>query len=331
MRVLATLLLLSALVAAPGSAQQSTPSTVPVAAAQHAAAGSPENEKVDIITPHITDSYELELPSLRPPFYREVCIGRHQANGECIGLWDPIPIGALEINLSPTKHVVMMLVAATLAALILVGAARAHVRHTSEHGSPKGFAAGIETLVLYLRNEVVLPNIGPHGEAFVPYVSSLFFFILFANLLGLIPFGSTATGNVSVTAALAIMTFIVIEISGMRAQGVSYFNTIFYWNRDLPLVVRIPMFLIMTPVEIVGKLAKPFALAIRLFANMTAGHIVVLAFIGLIITFRSLASGAPFLGAVAIMMLEIFVALLQAYIFTLLSAVFIGQIREAHH
>jgi len=332
MRALTTLLLLSALVAAPGSAQESTPSTDPVAAAQHAAAGNPENEKVDIITPHITDSYELELPMLRPPFYHEVCIGRHEANGRCGPLWNDVgSIGALRINLSPSKHVVMMLVAATLAALILVGAARAHVRHTSEHGSPKGFAAGIETLVLYLRNEVVLPNIGPHGEAFVPYVSSLFFFILFANLLGLIPFGSTATGNVSVTAALAIMTFIVIEISGMRAQGVSYFNRIFYWNRDLPLVVRIPMFLIMTPVEIVGKLAKPFALAIRLFANMTAGHIVVLAFIGLIITFRSLASGAPFLGAVAIMMLEIFVALLQAYIFTLLSAVFIGQIREAHH
>jgi F-type H+-transporting ATPase subunit a len=331
MRALATLLLLSALVAAPGSAQEPTPSRGPVSAAQHAAAGNPETEKVDIITPHITDSYELELPSLRPPFYREVCIGRHEPSGECGPLWEPIRIGSLKINLSPTKHVVMMLVAATLAAIILIGAARAHERHTHERGSPRGFAAGIEALVLYLRNEVILPNVGPHGDAFVPYVSSLFFFILFANLLGLIPFGSTATGNVSVTATLAIMTLIVIEVAGMRAQGVGYLNTIFYWNKDLPLLMRIPMFLIMTPVEIVGKLAKPFALAIRLFANMTAGHIVVLAFIGLIFAFRSLVSGAPFFMAVAIMMLEIFVAFLQAYIFTLLSAVFIGQIREAHH
>lgn len=332
MRVLGTLLLLTALHAATGSAQEAPDALGPLATAQHVAATGQAPEKVDLITPHITDSYEMELPTLVPPFYRHVCLGRHLADGACGPLWDDVGhVAGMRFNLSPTKHVVMLLLAATLATLILVGAARAHARHTHAVGTPKGFAAGIEAMVLYLRNEVILPNVGHHGQAFVPFLLAQFFFILFANLLGLIPFGSTPTGNIAVTAMLAIIAFVVIEAAGMRAQGIGYLSTIFYWNKDLPLVMRIPMLIIMTPVELVGKIAKPFALTIRLFANMTAGHIVVLAFIGLIFAFKSLMSGAPFLMAVAIMMLEIFVAFLQAYIFTLLSSVFIGLNREAAH
>jgi F-type H+-transporting ATPase subunit a len=277
----------------------------------------------DIITPHITDAHCLEVPSF-PRFWepREVELPR----------WAPITIGGVSIDMSPTKHVVMMLVAATLCALMLILAARSHVRRTRAAGRPGGFATGIESVVLYIRSEVALRNVGPHGERYVPFILGLFFFILFANLLGLIPFGSTATGNISVTATLAIITFLVVEVAGMRAQGVGYLNTIFYWNKELPLVMRIPMFVIMTPIEIVGKLTKPFALAIRLFANMTAGHIVVLALIGLIFAFKSYVLGtAPLLMAVAIMMLELFVAFLQAFIFSLLASVFIGQIREGAH
>ena len=110
-----------------------------------------------------------------------------------------------------------------------------------------------------------------------------------------------------------------------------YLSTIFYWNKDLPLPMRLIMFLIMSPVEFISKLTKPFALAIRLFANMTAGHIVVLAFIGLIFTFKGVASGLPFLMAIGIMLLEIFVGFLQAFIFMLLTSVFIGLVREAAH
>jgi F-type H+-transporting ATPase subunit a len=150
-------------------------------------------------------------------------------------------------------------------------------------------------------------------------------------LLGLIPYGSTATGNVSVTATMAILTLLVTEISGVRSQGLGYLNTVFYWNKDLALPMRIIMFFVMTPVEIASKLTKPFALAIRLFANMTAGHIVVLAFIGLIFTFKLPVGIAPLLMAIAIMLLEIFVSFLQAFIFTLLTTVFIGQMRVAHH
>ena len=286
---------------------------------------------VDIITPHITDSYELEIPWFNAEFAKHVCLGRHEANGECGPLWDPVHIGRLEINFSPTKHVVFLLLAAAISTLVLVGAASAQRRHQATAGHTKGFAGGIEAAVLYLRNEVILPNVGPHGEAFVPFGLTLFFFILTANLLGLIPYGATATGNIAVTATLALITFVVVEITGIRTQGAGYLGTLFYWNKELPLYVRIPMFVLMSPVEMIGKLAKPFALAIRLFANMTAGHIVVLALIGLIFAFRSVASGAPFLMAIGIMMLELFVALLQAYIFTLLSSVFIGLIREGGH
>ena len=290
------------------------------AAGGHEACGA--HDPSDIITPHITDSHCLEVPGF-PKFWepREVALPR----------WAPIHLGALELDMSPTKHVVMLLLAASLACLILIGAARAQQRHTDQAGHAKGFAGGIESMVLFIRQEVALPNLGHHGEAYAPFILSLFFFILFANLLGLIPYGSTATGNISVTATLAIITLVVVETAGMRAQGAGYLKTIFYWPDDMPLAMKLPMTLIMTPIEIVGKLTKPFALAIRLFANMTAGHIVVLALIGLIFTFANLAAGAPLLMAVAIMVLELFVAFLQAFIFALLSSVFIGQMVEAHH
>lgn len=317
---------------AAGLAGRATAQEVPSPNAQQAPAAPGGGEaKVDIITPHITDSYQLEVPSFKPPFSREVCIGRHIGEHGCGPLWAPIHIGTFEVNLSPTKHVIMLLLAAVLITILLVGAARAHVRQTKAIGRPKGPATAIEAMVLYMRNEVIMPNVGHHGERYVPYLLTLFFFILTMNLLGLVPFGATATGNIAVTAMLAIITFIVVEISGMRALGKQYFSTIFYWNKDLSLPLRVVMFLIMSPVELIGKFTKPLALAIRLFANMTAGHIVVLAFIGMIFTFKGIASGLPFLMAVAIMLLEIFIAFLQAFIFTMLSSVFIGQIREAHH
>ena len=260
-------------------------------------------------------------PVLGAAFYKEI----HLPHGPTFD------VAGIHFDMSPTKHVVFLLLAATLTALTLILTARAHTRHHHAIGRPRGFAAGMEALVLYLREEVVMKNI-PHGGArYAPFVLTLFFFILFANLLGLIPYGSTATGNISVTAMLALITLVVVEVAGMRAQGAGYLKTVFYWPSDMPLAMKLPMTLIMTPIEIVGKLTKPFALAIRLFANMTAGHIVVLALVGLIFTFANIASGAPLLMAVAIMVLELFVSFLQAFIFALLSAVFIGQMTEAHH
>ena len=290
-------------------------------AAEHA---SPCEEYApdDIVSPHITDSHCLEVPGF-PKFWEphEVPLPR----------WTPIVIGGIEFDMSPTRHVVMLLFASFLVCLTLILAARSHKKHTSMIGRPKGFSNGIEAVVLYIRQEVALPNLGAHGEGYVPFILTLFWFILFANLLGLIPYGSTATGNIAVTATLAVITFFMVEIAGIRANGIGYLNTIFYWNKELPLGVREFMFLLMTPVEIIGKISKPFALAIRLFANMTAGHIVVLGMISLIFAFKNIyIVPAPIFMATAIMVLELFVSFLQAFIFALLASVFIGTIR-AHH
>lgn len=279
--------------------------------------------QVDIITPHITDSHLMDIPALRPPFVREVELPR----------FEPLRLGGIELDLSPTKHVVMLALAALLCMVVLIPTAIVHERHTHRTGAPKGFAAGMEAMVLYLRNEVILPNVGPHGNKYVPFGLTLFFFILFANLLGLVPYGSTATGNISVTAMLAIVTFVVVEVSGMRAQGWGYLRTIFYIPpKNIPFILKPFMFVIMTVVEIIGKFTKPFALAVRLFANMTSGHVVLLALISLIFTFGSFfVALAPITMGVATSLLEIFVSFLQAYIFTILSCVFIGLIRQGAH
>ncbi len=278
---------------------------------------------IDIITPHITDAHAIDYPCLHPGYVCEMALPR----------WAPIHLGPISIDMSPTKHVVWLAVAALLCLITMLMAARAHAKTTfGGKRAPSGFGNGMEAFVLFLRNEVVIPNVGPNGDKFTPFILTLFFFILFANLCGLIPYGSTATGNIGVTATLAVITFIVVEIAGMREQGMGYINTIVYWPHDVPVGVKSFMTFIMTPVEIVGKFTKPFALAIRLFANMTAGHVVLLALIGLIFTFKSyIVAPAPLAMAVAISLLEIFVSLLQAFIFALLSAVFIGQIRTAAH
>ena len=284
------------------------------------AAGEKEPTLGEMIMRHVTDAHEIELP-----FVGVVRLPR----------WQPVHVGGLTIDLSPTKHVVMMLLAAALLCLVMIWTAqRTHGR--TREDAPKGFANMMEAFVIFLRDEVAMANIGHGGEKYVPYVLTLFFFILFANLLGLLPWGATATGNLSVTATLALLSLLVIEVSGFRTLGPKgYLKTIFYAPEGMGPVARSVMFVIMTPVELVGKLAKPFALAIRLFANMNAGHFVILALIGLTVSagaiwYTAVPVLAPVVMAVAIMGLELFVALLQAYIFAMLTSVFIGLIRHAH-
>jgi F-type H+-transporting ATPase subunit a len=277
----------------------------------------------DIIMPHITDSKTIEYPCFR---------GVGEWACEHTFATHNVTIAGHTFDMGLTKHIFFMILAGTLVSVVLILTARSHVRHTKEAGRPKGFAAGLEAVILYLRNEIYVPVLGGHGgEPFVPFVLTLFFFILFCNLFGLIPYGSTPTGNVAVTATLAIITFLVIEVSGMRALGKGYLGTIIYWPHDMPLVMKAPLTLVMTPVEIVGKFTKPFALTIRLFANMIAGHVIILALIGLIFMFGWILAPLPILMALGIMLLEILVAFIQAFIFSLLAAVFIGQIRAAHH
>lgn len=242
------------------------------------------------------------------------------------GSWQVGPV-----DLTPTKYVVSLWLTGLLVLALLLPAGRAAHRARETGRAPRSGHNVVETMVLFFRDQVVMPNIGHGGERFVPFVTTLFFFILISNLLGLIPYGASATTSISVTATLAFLALITIEYAGIRALGWGYLNTIFYWNKELPLPLRILMLLILTPVEILGKLAKPFALAVRLMANMTAGKIVIYSLLGLIFIFGSywIAVG-PVVMTVALTFLKIFVAFLQAYIFALLTAVFIGLIRHAH-
>jgi F-type H+-transporting ATPase subunit a len=289
---------------------------VPVrAAAQHEA-----SNQIDI-PHHIGNSHEVETP-----------FGVWH-----LPRWEPIHLGGLAIDLSPTKHLVYMLLAAVLVTLVFTLSARA-IQAAQARGRPsRGFAGAMEATALYIRQEVILPNVGHHGEGYVPYLLTLFFFILAMNLLGLLPWGATPTGNIAVTAALAVVAFLVIEVTGMRSLGpAGYLKTIFYLPHGLPggiggTFLKVVLLAVMTPIELIGKLAKPFALAVRLFANMTSGHVLVLALIGLTFLFQSYAVGAgASVLATGVMLLEVFVAFLQAFVFTLLTAVFIGLMREAH-
>jgi F-type H+-transporting ATPase subunit a len=280
------------------------------------------------------------------PFDIPSMILHHLADGHEweVGPWvihlprfEPVHLGPLVLDFSITRHVLFMMFAAIIVAVLLITAARGARREQASGAGrgPKGAANVVEAMILFIRDEVALKNIGHGGERYVPYIVTVFFFILFCNLLGLVPWGATPTGNISVTAALAVFTFVTVEIAGMRSLGFKgYMGTIFYAPHGMHWAMKIPMYLIMTPVEFLGKLTKPFALAMRLFANMTAGHAVVLALVGLLVVASQAGAlwvaPAPLLMAVAIMVLEIFIAFLQAYVFSVLSSVFIGLIRHAH-
>jgi F-type H+-transporting ATPase subunit a len=251
--------------------------------------------------------------------------------------FEPVHIGPLAIDFSITKHVLFMVFAASLVALLLIPAAR-HAQNARTAGAergPRGATNVVEAFILFLRDEVAKPNVGHHGERFYPYIISVFFFILMCNLLGLVPWGTSPTANISVTAALAMITFFTVEAAGIRELGVAQWSkTIFYAPAGTRGFIKYLMLVIMTPVEIMGKLTKPFALAIRLYANMTAGKAVMLALTGLLTAAATAGvlwvAPATILMAVGIMVLKIFVGFLQAYIFAMLSSVFIGLIRHAH-
>jgi len=313
-RSLIPVLSLAAVVAMPAAARAQEHGAQPLAPEVHKTLGP-----ADIIMPHITDSREVELP----------CV-KGWGEWQCAVELPRIHLGPLDISL--TKHVVFLLISGAITLALLLGVAASHKRHSHESGRPKGFGAGMEAVILYLRNEVYMPVLGGHGGAkYVPFCLTLFFFIMICNLIGLVPWGSTPTGNIAVTLTLALITFVVVEIAGMRALGAGYLGTIVYWPHGMSLPMKMGLTLILTPVELVGKFTKPFALTIRLFANMMAGHVIILALIGLIFMFGWGVAFGSVPMALFIMCLEILVALIQAFLFSLLSAVFIGQIRSAHH
>lgn len=227
------------------------------------------------------------------------------------------------LDFSITKNVASMFVSVLLLFLVFFSIAGAYKKRKGQ--APRGVQSFFEPIIVFVRDEIAKTNIGPKYERFMPYLLTVFFFIWFNNLLGLVPGGANLTGNIAVTLILATLTLLITVFSGNKSYWGHIFNTpgVPWW-----LKWGIP---IMPLVEVIGIFTKPFSLMVRLFANITAGHIIILSLFSLIFIFESLAIG-PVSVAFATFMnfLELFVALLQAYIFTLLSAMYFGGAVEEH-
>ncbi len=223
-------------------------------------------------------------------------------------------------NVSITKNVASMFISAALLLGIFLSIAHSYKKRQGQ--APSGIQSFFEPIILYIRDDVAKTMIGKHYERFMPYLLTIFFFIWFNNLLGLIPAGANVSGNITFTMFLALGTFIVTTIYGNKEYWMHVL-----WTPGVPLPLRV----IILPLEVIGMFTKPFSLMIRLFANITAGHIIVLSFLGLVFIFKTIAVaafGVPF--ALFISILELFVALLQAYVFTLLTALYFGSAVAEH-
>ncbi len=233
------------------------------------------------------------------------------------------------IDISLTKNATSLVLTSILLIVIIMSVARFYKRNSM--GTSKGMPGLIELVVLFIIDEVAKPSIGSEYRKFTPFLLSIFFFILLNNLMGLIPIfpgGANVTGNIAVTLVLAVSTFLMVNLTGSKA----YYKNLFW--PDVPTWLKVPA-PIMPIIEIVGTITKPFALMIRLFANITAGHSIVLGLISVIFVTTKLGAATnsamtvvSVLFAIFIGFLEILVAFIQAYIFTLLSAVFIGLARD---
>jgi len=233
-----------------------------------------------------------------------------------------VEIAGITFDFNVTKHVFFLLLTAVLLAILVMSAARQNRKNIV----PRGLGNLVEIFIVFMRDEVVLPNMGKAGLRYMHYILTTFFFILIMNLAGLVPYGATSTSNVSVTGGLALIAFVMIQLSAIRAQGVKHYLA------HLTGGVHPVLWPIMVPIEVLGLFTKPFALCIRLFANMTGGHIVILSLLGLIFLFRSwFIAPVPVIFALGIYMLELFVAFLQAYVFTMLTSLFMGLGIQAAH
>jgi F-type H+-transporting ATPase subunit a len=237
------------------------------------------------------------------------------------------------LDLSITKNVFAILISSTIIILLFLSVARSY-KKTRKH-APKGLQSLVEPLIIFLRDEVVKTSIGEkHYRRFLPYLLTVFFFIFLNNIIGLIPFfpfGANLTGNLAVTGVLALCTFFTVQFGANKDYWKHIFNT-----PGVPWWLKIPLPL-MPIIEIVGVLTKPFVLMVRLFANITAGHIIILGFVSLIFVFGKTSIYAGYGMSVLSVSLSIFmnflellVAFIQAYVFTLLSSIFIGMAVEEH-
>jgi F-type H+-transporting ATPase subunit a len=233
------------------------------------------------------------------------------------------------LDLSITKNVFALLLGAALLLIIFLSVAKSYKKRGTS--APKGLQSLLEPLILFMKDEVIKPSVGKHYAKFLPLLLTIFFFIFINNLMGLIPifpFGANLTGNIAVTMVLAVIVFIVVNFSGNKH----------YWKHIFMPDVPVGLWVLLIPIEILGVVLKPFVLMLRLFANITAGHIIILGFFSLIFIFgtKNVVAGygsAVFSVAFTLFMsvLELLVAFLQAYVFTLLASLYIGSATEEHH
>jgi F-type H+-transporting ATPase subunit a len=280
----------------------------------------------EMIFHHTGDSHEIEFDMIGRVFTIH------------LPEWQPLHIGSISIDLSPTKYTVFVILAALIVYVLMKTTAIGVERAQKAGRAPGGYAGAMEAMVLFVRNDIAIDNIGHEmGPLYAPLIMAFFFFILVCNLLGLFPWGGSPTGNIAVTLALALIAFVAIEIGGMIKLGFKgYMGTIFPHVEGLPPAASIGMSIFLAPIEILSKFVKPFALTVRLFGNMTAGHFVILALFGIVFTFGHFGIFSYGIGIVTllvvlgVMLLEILVAFLQAYVFALLAAVFIGLMQHEH-
>ncbi len=266
--------------------------------AAHEGAGTAGSVFTELLH-HLEDSHELDL------FFVHFDLPR----------FAPLHIAGLTLDMSITKHVVFLWIAAALLCLLAIAAGRKSRRSLV----PRGFRNFLEVFIVFVRDEIVVPNMGEQGLRYLPYLITTFLYILLMNLMGLVPWGASSTGNVNVTGGLAIIAFVMIQTAAIRARGFAHYV------KHLTGGVHWLLWPIMVPIEILGLFTKGFALCIRLFANMVGGHLVLVSLIGLIFLFQSyLIAIGPLGFSIALNFLEIFVAVLQAYIFTMLTALFMG-------
>lgn len=244
-------------------------------------------------------------------------------------IWDDAANTEKIYDFSLTKNVVAMLVASITLLIIMLNAAKIYRRRAGQ--APKGFLNLLEPLIIFLRDDVAKSSIGPRYERFMPMLLTIFFFIFINNIFGLIPIfpgGANVTGNIAVTMVLALVVFITVNLSGNK----------YYWKHIFLPDVPKAMYIILIPIEILGVILKPFVLMLRLFANITAGHIIILGFFSLIFIFGAMNTGlgyavSPLSVGFTLFMsfLEMLVAFLQAFVFTLLTAIYLGMAVEEHH
>jgi len=236
------------------------------------------------------------------------------------------PTNVKPIDFSMTKSVLMIIFTGLLMFWLFRSLARSYNKND---GIATGAGRFFEPVILYIRDDIARSNIGEKRyEKYMPFLLTIFFFIWFLNMFGLTPFGVNVTGNIAITTALALLTFLITNFTGTKDYWKHLFDPL---GDSMPWYGKLPLYVILIPIELLGLFIKPFSLLIRLYANMQAGHIVIMSLIGLMFIFKNwIGSPLSFGLAFAISLIEILVALLQAYIFTMLSALYFGFASEEH-